>query len=97
MASNTQDCNATNRHPPRFQHSVPIIKRPAYLNARPSIHPILLVSGTRPEIIKLAPLYQALRETSWVDAHWLHTGQHADMASQIMASFDITPDIALMR
>ena len=61
------------------------------------MHSILIVSGTRPEIIKLAPLYHALRETSWADVHWLHTGQHADMASQIMACFDITPDIALTR
>lgn len=61
------------------------------------MHPILIVSGTRPEIIKLAPLYHALRETPWADVHWLHTGQHADMANQIMACFDITPDIALTR
>lgn len=61
------------------------------------MHPILIVSGTRPEIIKLAPLYHALRETPWADVHWLHTGQHADMASQILACFDITPDIALTR
>jgi UDP-N-acetylglucosamine 2-epimerase (non-hydrolysing) len=58
---------------------------------------ILIVSGTRPEIIKLAPLYHALRETHWADVHWLHTGQHADMASQILACFDITPDITLTR
>lgn len=58
---------------------------------------ILIVSGTRPEIIKLAPLYHALRETPWADVHWLHTGQHADMASQILACFDITPDITLTR
>lgn len=61
------------------------------------MHPILIISGTRPEIIKLAPLYHALRETPWADVHWLHTGQHADMASQILACFDITPDITLTR
>ena len=61
------------------------------------MHSILIVSGTRPEIINLAPLYHALRETPWADVHWLHTGQHADMASQILACFDITPDISLTR
>lgn len=61
------------------------------------MHPILIVSGTRPEIIKLAPLYHALRETPWADVKWLHTGQHAEMASQILACFDITPDITLSR
>lgn len=58
---------------------------------------ILIVSGTRPEIIKLAPLYHALRETSWADVQWLHTGQHGDMAAQIFNCFDVVPNIALRR
>jgi UDP-N-acetylglucosamine 2-epimerase (non-hydrolysing) len=58
---------------------------------------ILLVSGTRPEIIKLAPLYHAMRMAPWANVKWLHTGQHADMASQILACFDIEPDIMLER
>ncbi len=58
---------------------------------------ILLVSGTRPEIIKLAPLYHALKMTPWVRAVWLHTGQHTDMAQQILSCFDIVPDISLQR
>src|ERR1700752_2767710 len=58
---------------------------------------ILLVSGTRPEIIKLAPVYHALLEASWTEVKWLHTGQHGDMANQILACFDIVPDIALER
>ena len=58
---------------------------------------VLLVSGTRPEIIKLAPVYHALRESSWTKVQWLHTGQHGDMAHQILACFDIVPDIALAR
>jgi UDP-N-acetylglucosamine 2-epimerase (non-hydrolysing) len=58
---------------------------------------ILLVSGTRPEIIKMAPVYHALRAATWTDVTWLHTGQHGDMARQILACFDIEPDIALTR
>lgn len=61
------------------------------------MHNILFVSGTRPEIIKLAPLYHALREASWVNVEWLHTGQHSDMASQILACFDVVPDTTLQR
>ncbi len=61
------------------------------------MHSILLVSGTRPEIIKLAPLYHALQATSWADVRWLHTGQHTDMAQQILNCFDIQPDIGLHR
>jgi UDP-N-acetylglucosamine 2-epimerase (non-hydrolysing) len=58
---------------------------------------ILLVSGTRPEIIKLAPLYHALRAASWTRVRWLHTGQHGEMAQQILSCFDIAPDISLQR
>ena len=61
------------------------------------MHNILFVSGTRPEIIKLAPLYHAMREASWAKVHWLHTGQHAEMASQILACFDVVPDTTLQR
>lgn len=61
------------------------------------MHNILFVSGTRPEIIKLAPLYHALREASWANVQWLHTGQHADMATSILACFDVVPDTMLKR
>lgn len=58
---------------------------------------ILLVSGTRPEIIKLAPVYHALCESGMASVQWLHTGQHGDMATQIFDCFDILPDITLAR
>lgn len=58
---------------------------------------ILLVSGTRPEIIKLAPVYHALTAANWAKVQWLHTGQHFEMASQILACFDVVPDISLSR
>jgi len=58
---------------------------------------ILIVCGTRTEIIKLAPVYHFLRSQDWCDVKWLHTGQHEEMADQILACFDITPDIVLRR
>jgi UDP-N-acetylglucosamine 2-epimerase (non-hydrolysing) len=58
---------------------------------------ILLVSGTRPEIIKLAPVYHAFGSAPWARVQWLHTGQHDEMAQQILACFDIVPDITLHR
>jgi UDP-N-acetylglucosamine 2-epimerase (non-hydrolysing) len=58
---------------------------------------ILIVSGTRPEIIKLAPVYHALRESPWARVQWLHTGQHAEMATQIFDCFDVKPDVSLTR
>lgn len=61
------------------------------------MHNILLVSGTRPEIIKLAPVYHALREAGWARVQWLHTRQHDEMASQILDCFGIEPGITLAR
>ncbi len=58
---------------------------------------ILIVSGTRPEIVKLAPVYHALRACDWADVYWLHTGQHDEMAAPILECFDVVPDIKLRR
>ena len=58
---------------------------------------ILIICGTRPEIIKLAPLYHSLRASGWARPQWLHTGQHDEMARQMLACFDIVPDIVLER
>ena len=67
------------------------------MSAASVLSDVLLVSGTRPEIIKLAPVYHALRESSWARVQWLHTGQHDEMARQILACFDVEPDITLKR
>lgn len=61
------------------------------------MHDILIVSGTRPEIVKLAPLYHCLFASGWARPYWLHTGQHDEMAQQMLACFDVVPDIALER
>ena len=58
---------------------------------------VLLISGTRPEIIKLSPVYHALRAAGWAKVAWLHTAQHGEMAEQIFDSFDLVPDIVLHR
>lgn len=61
------------------------------------MHNILIISGTRPEIIKLAPVYQELKKAPWANVKWLHTGQHDEMARQILNCFDVVPDITLTR
>ncbi|HAT38674.1 MAG TPA: hypothetical protein DCW35_00290 [Polynucleobacter sp.] len=59
---------------------------------------ILIVCGTtRPEIIKLAPVYHFLWTQTWCEVRWLHTGQHQEMVDQILSCFDIAPDIVLTR
>lgn len=46
--------------------------------------------GTRPEIIKMAPLYRALRARGH-QVNVLHTGQHTDMADALYDFFDMPP------
>jgi UDP-N-acetylglucosamine 2-epimerase len=49
---------------------------------------ILVAFGTRPEIIKLGPVYRALREAgAHVDAFW--SGQHIDLADGLLDLFEI--------
>lgn len=54
---------------------------------------VLVVLGTRPEVIKLAPVIAALRPV--VETVVCATGQHKEMLSQALEFFDITPDIML--
>ena len=56
---------------------------------------IALVAGTRPEVIKLAPIYLALKERSRLTPLLISTGQHRQMLAQAFAAFGIVPDIDL--
>jgi UDP-N-acetylglucosamine 2-epimerase (non-hydrolysing) len=57
---------------------------------------ILLVAGTRPEAIKVAPVLLALRahETEF-DTLLCATGQHREMLQQALAAFGLVPDLDL--
>lgn len=56
---------------------------------------ILCVVGTRPEAIKMVPVILTLQKTSWAQVRVLATAQHRQMLDQVLAFFDITPDIDL--
>ena len=57
---------------------------------------VLSVFGTRPEAIKMAPVVRALRARSDVLRSVVAvTGQHRDMLDQVLAVFDLRPDIDL--
>lgn len=60
--------------------------------------PVLISVGTRPEIIKMAPLHAELRRRG-VPVAWVHTRQHREMADTLYDFFDIQPEhqIALER
>ena len=53
---------------------------------------VLLIFGTRPEAIKLAPLVLALRNAEWCDPVVAVTAQHREMLDQVMGLFGIVPD-----
>ena len=57
---------------------------------------ILLVFGTRPEAIKMAPLVKELeKHTTEFDIKVCVTGQHREMLDQVLSIFDIEPDYDL--
>lgn len=58
-------------------------------------HRILVMIGTRPEAIKLAPVALALRREPGVQLTVCLSGQHPAMARDALASFGITSDVEL--
>jgi UDP-N-acetylglucosamine 2-epimerase (non-hydrolysing) len=57
---------------------------------------IMLVFGTRPEAIKMAPLYHALKALpDEFETQLCVTAQHRQMLDQVLNVFEITPDIDL--
>lgn len=57
----------------------------------PAAPSVLISVGTRPEIIKMAPVHAALRQRG-LPVAWVHTGQHHDMADSLYQFFGITPE-----
>jgi UDP-N-acetylglucosamine 2-epimerase len=57
---------------------------------------ILLCMGTRPEIIKMAPVYDAIRRHGGgLEPLVLHTGQHDQMATPLYRFFEMPPAVTL--
>ena len=56
---------------------------------------LMLVFGTRPEAIKMAPLVLELRRRGTFDLHITVTGQHREMLASVLETFGITPDLSL--
>ena len=56
---------------------------------------ILLVFGTRPEAIKMAPVYECLKLDSRFDVRIAVTAQHREMLDQVLNLFGIVPDYDL--
>jgi len=53
---------------------------------------VMVVFGTRPEAIKMAPLVTALKSKPTLDVKVCVTAQHRQMLDQVLSLFQITPD-----
>lgn len=56
---------------------------------------IAIIAGTRPEVIKMAPIYFALKASKRLQPIMVSTGQHRQMLDQAFRVFGITPDVDL--
>lgn len=56
---------------------------------------ILIIFGTRPEAIKMAPLVHAFKAEESFNTKVLVTAQHREMLDQVLQLFEITPDFDL--
>ena len=56
---------------------------------------LLICFGTRPEAIKMVPLFLKFREEEIFDIKLCVTGQHREMLDQVLEIFDVVPDFDL--
>ncbi|MCA3214189.1 MAG: UDP-N-acetylglucosamine 2-epimerase (non-hydrolyzing) [Burkholderiales bacterium] len=56
---------------------------------------VVAVVGTRPEVVKMAPVISALKATEWAQVSVLATAQHRHMLDQALALFGISADVDL--
>jgi UDP-N-acetylglucosamine 2-epimerase (non-hydrolysing) len=56
---------------------------------------IVAVVGTRPEVVKMAPVISALKSSDWARVSVLATAQHREMLDQSLAVFGIRADMDL--
>ena len=56
---------------------------------------LALIVGTRPECIKLAPVFAELRRAGKVRPLLVSTGQHRELLDQALGSFGLKPDVDL--
>lgn len=56
---------------------------------------VALVVGTRPEVIKMAPVWFALQQSQTLQPLLISTGQHRQMLDQALGVFGLKPDVDL--
>ena len=55
---------------------------------------VLIVFGTRPEAIKMAPVVHAFKQHPEFDVRVVSTGQHKELLQPVLDHFDIVPDVS---
>src|SRR5436190_15240071 len=53
------------------------------------------IVGTRPEVIKMAPVIRRLQESDWATPIVIATGQHDELLDMALRDFAIKPDHAI--
>ena len=56
---------------------------------------VMVIFGTRPEAIKMAPLVKELKSRSEIECTVCVTAQHREMLDQVLEAFNIVPDYDL--
>lgn len=56
---------------------------------------LMVVYGTRPEAVKMAPIIRLLASTRRFEPHIVVTGQHREMLDQVNRFFEVTPNYDL--
>ncbi len=69
--------------------------RPARRAPGISSHTVLIVAGTRPECIKLAPVIHAIAQRNDIDAIVVNSGQHVDAVRRMFDGFGIECDLTV--
>lgn len=59
------------------------------------MHTVAVIMGTRPEVIKCAPLIHAMRECEHLKPIVVSTGQHREMLDEALSVFGIEADVDL--
>jgi UDP-N-acetylglucosamine 2-epimerase (non-hydrolysing) len=64
--------------------------------AQRSADPVVaLVAGTRPEVVKLAPVWHEARAAGGFATRWISTGQHGALERATCADLGVAPDLVL--
>lgn len=58
---------------------------------------VMIVAGTRPELVKLAPVALALRADGRLPVTFCHSGQHPDLGHDVLGAMGIAADARLVR